>query len=90
MKVLKKGRPQKGWSKEYTCSGKGNGMGGCKARLLIEEADLFETSSGHYDGTIDYFVTFKCCECGVLTDIPEHDVPSQIRMKLPKKPPEAK
>ena len=38
MKVLQPGRPQQGWSTEATCTGKGNGDGGCGARLLV---DLF-------------------------------------------------
>lgn len=74
MKVLKKGRKQKGWSKEYNCTGKGNGNGGCGAKLLVEQADLFITSSHCRDET-DNFVTFKCMSCGVLTDIPANDYP---------------
>jgi len=68
MKVLKKGRPQKGWAKEYKCSGIGNGMGGCGAELLVEQDDLFQTSSSARDDTT-YYITFKCPECGVLTDL---------------------
>jgi hypothetical protein len=69
MKVLKKGRPQKGWAKECSCSGNGNGGGGCGAKLLVDESDLFRTGSHSYDGSSEYYVTFKCPECGVLTDI---------------------
>jgi predicted RNA-binding Zn-ribbon protein involved in translation (DUF1610 family) len=68
MKVLKKGRKQQGYSSERTCTGKGNDGGGCGAKLLVEEADLFQTSSSVKDET-DYYVTFKCPECGVLTDL---------------------
>lgn len=71
MKTLKKGRTQKGWAKEFDCTGKGNKDGGCGARLLVEQADVFETKSHHYDGSTDCYATFKCPECGVLTDIPE-------------------
>ncbi len=71
MKVLKKGRPQKGWAKEFVCTGKGNGNGGCGAKLLVEEGDLYETSHSCYDGSTDYYVTFMCAECGVETDINE-------------------
>lgn len=72
MKVIKAGRQQHGWSKEFECTGTGNGGGGCGATLLVEEADLFHTSRSSYDGETDYFVTFKCCSCGVLTDIKDY------------------
>lgn len=69
MKVLKKGRPQKGWSIEMTCTGAGNGNGGCGALLLVSEDDIYETQSHCRDET-DYYRTFNCPECGVRTDIP--------------------
>lgn len=72
MRVIKKGRKQKGWSKEYVCTGFGNGGGGCGAKLLVSEFDLYGTSSHHYDGTSDYYTTFCCCECGVETDVTDH------------------
>jgi hypothetical protein len=68
MKVLAKGTGQKGWAKKHTCTGNGNGEGGCGAKLLVEEGDLFQTQRNCLHET-DYFVTFKCPECGVLTDI---------------------
>jgi hypothetical protein len=76
MRVLKKGREQKGWATEATCTGKGNGNGGCGALLLVEQGDLFHTYRCARDET-DTFTTFRCCECGVLTDI---DVPSHIQV----------
>lgn len=79
MKVIKEGRPQKGWAAEHTCSGAGNGNGGCGAILLIEESDLFMTSSTCRDET-DYYVTFTCCQCGVKTD--PKDIPVRIRSAL--------
>jgi len=69
MKVLKKGREQHGWATEATCTGKGNGDGGCEARLLVEKSDLYRTESHHYDGSSEAYVTFVCPECKVLTDI---------------------
>lgn len=45
MKVLTKGRKQKGWSIETKCSGEGYEGGGNGALLLVEQADLFQTSS---------------------------------------------
>ena len=76
MKILKKGRPQKGWSTEAVCSGSGNGGGGCGAKLLVEAADLFRTSSSHYDGSSDSYVTFECSACSVWTDL--KSVPSSV------------
>ncbi len=74
MRVVKKGREQKGWAKEYECTGSGNGNGGCGAILLVEAGDLFETSSSALSD-IDYYTTFQCPECEVLTDIPRTDYP---------------
>ena len=45
VKVLKKGRSQKGWAKEFNCTGVGNGARGCDAKLLVEFNDLFITAS---------------------------------------------
>ena len=70
MKVLKKGRPQKGWAQEFECTGKGNGGGGCGATLLVEQDDVYQTASHCRDET-DYYKTFLCPECGVETDIDE-------------------
>jgi hypothetical protein len=72
MKVIKPGRAQKKWAKEFKCTGTGNGSGGCGATLLVEEDDLFQTHVNSMDET-DYFTTFKCCACGVFTDIPTPD-----------------
>jgi hypothetical protein len=70
MKVLKRGRGQKGWSTKATCTGTGNGGGGCGAQLLVEEADLFRTQRQSYgEEAPELFATFTCCECGVLTDV---------------------
>lgn len=69
MKVLAKGRAQKGWSHEYKCTGSGNGGGGCGAKLLVEFGDLFKTHHYDYGGGHDVYVTFCCVDCHVLTDI---------------------
>lgn len=68
MKVLKKGRAQRGWSQEYICTGKGNGGGGCGAKLLVEFPDLYMTYSSCL-GESESHVTFRCVECTVQTDI---------------------
>lgn len=82
MKILEKGRPQKGWATEARCTGNGNGGGGCGAKLLVEQGDLFTTSSSSRDETTVY-VTFRCVACGVLTDLPDHIVPASVRSALP-------
>ena len=71
MKILKAGRKQAGWSKEFICTGAGNRGGGCGAKLLVSEYDIYRTSSDHYDGSTDYYKTFCCPQCGVETDINE-------------------
>lgn len=79
MKVIKKGRPQKGWAEEFECTGSGNNGGGCGAILLVEQDDLFKTFHHCRDET-DTFVTFKCSQCGVLTDIGKY--PSKIPINI--------
>ena len=69
MEVLRKGRPQRGNSKKYTCTGAGNGRGGCGAVLLVSEYDMNRTVSTDYGGGTDYYATFCCPECGVETDV---------------------
>jgi hypothetical protein len=70
VRTLKKGRKQKGWSTKATCTGEGNGDGGCGAVLLVEQVDIYATHSSHYDGSTDHYNTFKCGECGVESDLP--------------------
>jgi phage FluMu protein Com len=79
MKVLDRGP---GWSVERDCTGSGNGGGGCGAKLLVEEGDLFETAHTDYGGDRETYVTFRCPQCKKLTDIPPHDVPAAIRRNL--------
>lgn len=76
MKVIEKGRGQKGWTKEYECTGKGNGGGGCGARLLVSEKDFYITSRGYMDGSSDYYLTFRCPCCEVETDV--NDAPVNV------------
>lgn len=77
MKVIKKGRAQKGWSEEFTCTGAGNGKGGCGAKLLVSEGDLYHTYHHCYDGSSDTYTTFSCPCCGVKTDV---KVPSSVKV----------
>jgi non-canonical (house-cleaning) NTP pyrophosphatase len=83
MKVLKQGSGQKGWSTKAICTGQGNGGGGCGAELLVDEEDLYQTSSTVRDET-DYFVTFDCPECGVKTDLenPPRSLQDRVSEKL--------
>ena len=81
MKIIKPGKPQKGWSAKFICTGKGNGNGGCEATLEVEQSDLYETYSSDYTGDTDYYTTFTCIACGVETDVV---VPSEIREKIHK------
>ena len=76
MKVIKEGR---GFILEVTCTGKGNGGGGCGAFLGIEQNDVYITTSSDYTGDVDYFYTIKCPCCGTQTDIPSHKLPSNVK-----------
>lgn len=73
MKVIEKGRPQKGWAVESKCTGGGNGGGGCGAKLLVEKGDVYQTQSSAM-GETDYYYTFTCPECHVETDL--KDIPN--------------
>ena len=92
MKIITPGRLQKGWSHEFTCTGSGNGGGGCGAVLLVEQEDLYMTYSHCRDET-DSYTTFTCSACGVETDIKSGIVPGNLPIpskdtwKKRKKPP---
>lgn len=81
MKVLEPGRDQRGWSIEAKCTGGGNGGGGCGAKLLVEESDLYLTHSHYRDGSTSY-VTFCCVACDVETDLGDGRVPDAVRRRL--------
>ena len=68
MQVIKPGRKQGGWAKEFICSGRGNGNGGCGATLLVSEVDIYELFSFR-SGKRCLFTTFCCPSCGIETDI---------------------
>ncbi|MBI2473251.1 hypothetical protein HYV70_01725 [Candidatus Uhrbacteria bacterium] len=78
MKVITEGRAQKGWAKEFVCTGEGNGGGGCAAVLLVEFNDLYITHRYCYNEH-DTFTTFRCVACGVETDIKHYTGPSVTR-----------
>jgi len=77
VKVIKSGDGRKGWAREETCTGQGNGIDGCGAELLLEENDLYHTRNTDYGGDSYTFTTFRCCECGNETDIT--NVPSNVK-----------
>lgn len=82
MKVIKKVKKQAGWSKEYSCTGKGNDDEGCGARLLVSEEDIFITKSNCLHET-DYYYTFKRPECAALTNV--RGIPGYISKKAMRK-----
>lgn len=88
MKVLAPGRPQKVWTTETTCTGAGNGNGGCGARLLVGQTDLFTTFSSYMGRFSTSYVTFRCPSCGTNTDLANTDnrsgVPPHVWEGLPK------
>ena len=79
MKILKKGTP---WSIECKCTGYGNGGGGCSSLLLIEDEDIYQTSSTDITGFTECYYTFKCPICGTETEIDKARVPSRIGSKV--------
>jgi len=82
VKVLQEGNPN-GWEIEQVCTGRGNGDGGCEARLLVAEDDIYITVSSDYCGEDKtYHYTFKCPCCGVQTDIPEKDIVLRVQRKV--------
>lgn len=81
MKVLAKGDD---WNIKATCTGGGNGDGGCGAVLLVEAEDVGRTESHDRDGSITQFATFRCPECQVLTDLPYNKIPSSVLSKARK------
>ena len=87
MKVIKKGRKQKGWAKEFKCTNHGNGNCGCGALLLVEENDILYTGSRHSYGDTypEYYYGFQCPECNSITDFKISDnIPIRITSKLEK------
>ncbi len=76
MKLIKKGRDQQGWTKEFDCTGARRGGGGCGAVLLVGELDLEPCRTGvDYLSAGDASVLFRCCECGVKTVV---EAPSRV------------
>lgn len=70
MKVIEKGSVQK-FTEEVVCTGNPPGNGGCRAKLLVEGADLYVTHTTYQE----FLVTFRCCECGTEKAINTKDHP---------------
>ena len=81
MKVLQKGNPN-GWDIEQVCTGKGNGGGGCGARLLVSWEDIFLNSHYYINGTSNIYYYSSCPECGIKTDIPGKEIPADVKKKI--------
>ena len=79
MEILEKGS---GWKRKVSCTGKGNGGGGCKSKLLVSENDLFKTKRYYIDGSNDQYITFQCPVCKKYTDLDSTKVPYQVRSHL--------
>lgn len=90
MKVLEPGRPQVGWAKEYTCSGAGQGGGGCGAKLLVEQDDVYTWERWYMGRECDVYCAFTCSACGVGTNIERPPFQPQTIEEWSKKHPEAK
>ncbi|MDP3725887.1 MAG: hypothetical protein Q8R36_01680 [bacterium] len=83
MQIIKKGRPQRGWSKNFKCTGAGNDGGGCGAVLLVSEYDIYPMYIGNGEGGSECLYTFCCQECGVETEITEGKRPPEAKGKRP-------
>jgi len=71
MKLIQKGMTPSNWENQYVCTGWGK-RSGCGAVLLVNHNDLFGTYQFPSDRDGDrglLHITFKCSECGVLTNI---------------------
>lgn len=72
MKVIEEGTPYV-WSKEFQCTGKGNGGKGCGSTLLAEAADLKHTYTSSMGCFETHYVTIECPVCTRWTDIYDSD-----------------
>jgi len=69
MKVIKKGKEPKAWTAKRTCTGKGSGLKGCGAKLLLSPEDLYNTFKSTDGETTTQFITFTCPLCKAETDM---------------------
>lgn len=78
MKIIEKSE-RKIWTKQLRCTGFGNGEMGCGSLLEVEHTDLFRTTSHHYDGSSEDYVTWECPICGEWTDLSAHIHPPPVQ-----------
>lgn len=87
MRTLTKGNKEtQGWSKKLICTGKGNGNDGCHALLLVEFDDLFYDTLKYRrngDETETFISTFRCHDCGALTDLAKNEEPKEFPRPIP-------
>jgi hypothetical protein len=81
MEVIKEGP---GWSLEVSCTGEGNYRDGCGSRLKLVKGDLYETKRSDYEGGSEIYISFKCCVCGVQTDLSD-DERLRVQFNIPSK-----
>jgi len=86
MKVIQSGNPAGAWSKEYSCTGLGNGNGGCGAILEVNGNDIMHTYYTIMGREECHCFTIECPECKTWTDLIESDIPVAIRSKILKLP----
>lgn len=82
MKIIEQGAVKE-WSIRVRCTGNGNEQEhrACNSLLEVGYGDLFRTRGG---ASSEFsYVTIKCISCGVLTNIPDGDVPHEFRAGLP-------
>ena len=72
MEVIKKG-PE--WSMDVECTGYGNGNDGCGALLRVTLDDVFKNQV-HAGNETNTYLTIRCCECSVMTDLARNHIPS--------------
>lgn len=68
MKVIKSGKDNKSFGKEFVCKGYGVGKtGGCGAVLHVMPRDIMSATYSDYGGGSDTSYWFVCPECGAKT-----------------------
>lgn len=77
MDILTPGKEPKKWVLEVVCSGWGHSAEGCGAVLRVHQEDLYQTDSPSNGLFVDFdtYITFRCCSCGVETDLTDNDKP---------------
>ena len=84
MKILERGKADC-WETEQICTGRGNGDGGCGAKLLVSEKDIRVTKHTCIDDSVSTYYKFKCPCCNKKTNIPEKEIPYSVRDNVMKK-----